>query len=155
MSDGAIEGVMTRRLTVIPDERGRLMEILRRDDDLFSAFGQVYLTTAYPGVVKAWHAHDRQDDCMCCVRGMIKLVLFDARPDSPSHGQVSELFLGDHSPLLVRIPRGVLHGFKNIARVEALIVNVVSRPYDRDDPDERRIPVDDPSVPYDWTRRDC
>ena len=31
-----IEGVKTKSLRVIPDERGRVMEILRADDDLSS-----------------------------------------------------------------------------------------------------------------------
>jgi dTDP-4-dehydrorhamnose 3,5-epimerase len=67
-----IEGIKIKRLKVIPDERGRLMEILRRDDELFQEFGQVYLTTTYPGVVKAWHLHARQTDNIACLQGMIK-----------------------------------------------------------------------------------
>ena len=55
-----IEGVKTKKLKVIPDERGRLMEMLRCDDDLFIQFGQAYLTTGYPGVVKGWHYHKKQ-----------------------------------------------------------------------------------------------
>jgi len=30
-----IEGVKVKKLKVIPDERGRLMEIMRSDDDFF------------------------------------------------------------------------------------------------------------------------
>ena len=52
-----IDGVMIKKLKVIADERGRLMEILRADDEMFTGFGQVYMTTAYPGVVKGWHYH--------------------------------------------------------------------------------------------------
>ena len=47
-----IEGVKVKKLKVIPDERGRLMEILRNDDECYEKFGQVYMTTNYPGVVK-------------------------------------------------------------------------------------------------------
>ena len=70
-----INDVQTKLLKVIPDERGRLMEMLRSDDDLFHKFGQVYMTTAYPGVVKAWHYHKLQTDHFVCVRGMMKVVL--------------------------------------------------------------------------------
>ena len=52
-----IYGVIIKKLKVIADERGRLMEILRADDNFFQNFGQVYTTTAYPGVVKGWHYH--------------------------------------------------------------------------------------------------
>ncbi|NLT23291.1 MAG: dTDP-4-dehydrorhamnose 3,5-epimerase, partial [Syntrophorhabdus sp.] len=57
-----IDGVAIKMLKVIPDERGRLMEILRSDDEIFTRFGQVYMTTTYPQVVKAWHYHGKQDD---------------------------------------------------------------------------------------------
>ena len=54
-----IDGVKVKKLKIIPDDRGRLMEILRADDGIFKKFGQVYMTTAFPGVVKAWHYHKK------------------------------------------------------------------------------------------------
>ncbi len=88
-----IEGVKTKKLKVIPDERGRLMEMLRSDDDVFIKFGQVYMTTAYPGVVKGWHYHKIQTDSFIVVKGMMKVVLYDARGDSPSYKVLMELFI--------------------------------------------------------------
>lgn len=145
-----IEGVWTKALKVIPDERGRLMEILRADDEGFRKFGQVYMTTNYPGVVKAWHLHEVQEDMVCCVKGMIKLVLFDAREDSPTKGTVGEYFLGDHNPRLVRVPAGVYHGWKGISEEESVVVNIPSEVYDYDAPDEHRLAWDTPEIPYDW-----
>lgn len=130
------------------------MEILRRDDDLFAGFGQVYLTTAYPGVVKAWHCHTRQTDQFCVVSGMIRLALWDDREGSPTRGRVQELFLGDHNHLLVQIPHRVWHGFKGIGPAEALLINIASEPYRHGDPDELRLPPDTPAIPWDWGRRD-
>ena len=74
-----IKGVKIKELRVIPDERGWLMEILRCDDELFKKFGQVYVTTAYPGVVKAWHLHKKQTDNFTCIHGSMKVVLYDDR----------------------------------------------------------------------------
>ncbi|MFM7200905.1 MAG: dTDP-4-dehydrorhamnose 3,5-epimerase family protein [Myxococcota bacterium] len=147
-------GVEIKRLKVIPDERGRLMEILRRDDAIFCGFGQVYLTTAWPGVVKAWHRHQHQTDHFCVVRGMIKLVLYDGRPASPTFEHFEEHYIGDHQPALIQIPAGVYHGFKNVSDVEALVINCVTEPYDAQNPDEERLPAHDGPIPYDWTRRD-
>ena len=149
-----IAGVKTKRLTVHPDERGRLIEILRRDDELFAGFGQAYITTAYPGVVKAWHYHARQTDNFTCLSGSIKLVLFDNRQRSPTQGEVNELFLGVDNRLLVQIPVGVYHGFKCIGLSEAMVLNIPSEPYDYKQPDEFRIPPHDPSVPYDWSLKE-
>lgn len=145
-----IDGVRTKSLRVIPDERGRLMEILRCDDDVFEKFGQVYMTTTYPGVVKAWHSHKKQNDNITAIKGMLKLVLYDNREGSPTQGEVNEFFIGSDNPTLVHVPKSVLHGWKCISTEEALVINCVTEPYNYNDPDEQRLPFDSPDVPYDW-----
>lgn len=149
-----IDGVNVKELKVISDERGRLMEMLRRDDPIFKQFGQIYLTTAYPGVVKAWHYHKQQWDHFVCVTGMMKVVLYDARDDSPTHGEVNEFFLGDHHPILLQIPPLVYHGFKCISDGEAIVINTASEVYDHNEPDEFRVPAHENDIPYDWARKD-
>jgi len=145
-----IEGVKLKDLKVIPDERGRLMEILRADDELFEKFGQVYMTTAYPGVVKAWHYHKKQVDNMTVVKGMMKIALYDAREDSPTRGEVNEFFLGDHNFKLIQIPKLVYHGFKCISQEEAIVVNIPTQVYNYKHPDEFRIDPYHNDIPYDW-----
>lgn len=145
-----IHGVRTKKLHPIPDERGRLMEILRSDEEVFERFGQVYMTTAYPGVVKGWHYHKKQNDNFAVVRGTIKLVLYDRREDSPTHGEVNEFFLGVHNPLLVRIPALVLHGFKGVGTEEAIVINCPTEVYNYREPDEFRVDPFSQEVPYDW-----
>lgn len=149
-----IDGVKTKKLKVVPDERGRLMEILRNDDELFLGFGQVYMTTTYPGVVKAWHKHEKQTDNVCCVAGLIKLVLYDGRKGSKTEGQLEMHYLGVHSPLLVQIPAGVYHGWMCVSPEEAVVVNIPTRPYDHQAPDEQRLDPRSDKIPYDWTRKD-
>ncbi|MCD6119638.1 dTDP-4-dehydrorhamnose 3,5-epimerase family protein [bacterium] len=149
-----IYGVKFKSLKVIPDERGRLMEILRSDDPDFDRFGQVYLTTGYPGAVKAWHFHRKQTDHFCVVSGMMKVVLYDARDDSETHGVINEFFMGEHNPSFLKIPPFVYHGFKTISEHEALLINIPTEVYDYNEPDEHRVPPHDGSVPYDWHRKD-
>jgi dTDP-4-dehydrorhamnose 3,5-epimerase len=149
-----IHDVKTKTLRVIPDERGWLMEILRADEpELFSKFGQVYVSATYPGVVKAWHYHKHQVDHFACVAGMVKLVLIDTREDSPTNGAINEFFLGAQNPTLVQVPNLVYHGWKCIGLEPSLVVNVPTEPYRYNDPDEYRL---DPhgTLPYDWTSKD-
>jgi dTDP-4-dehydrorhamnose 3,5-epimerase len=145
-----IEGVATKRLKVIPDERGHLMECLRNDDELFIKFGQMYMTTTLPGVVKGWHLHRLQWDNVVCVKGMIKLALYDAREGSATQGEVGEFFIGEHNPMLVRIPPGLYHGWKCVSTDEAYIVNAPTEVYAYDKPDQEELPQDSPLIPYDW-----
>lgn len=149
-----IDGVKTKKLRVIPDDRGWLTEILRADEeDLFRGFGQVYVSATYPGVVKAWHYHKLQLDNFACVAGMVKLVLVDTRPGSPTEGVVNEFTVGSLNPLLVQVPKLVYHGWKCIGTEVALVVNVPTEPYRYDEPDEYRLEPHG-TLPYDWSRRD-
>jgi len=145
-----IKGVQIKKLKTIPDERGRLVEILRNDDDIFKNFGQAYITTNYPGVVKAWHMHNHQEDNVCCISGMIKLVLFDGREKSTSFGKLMELFIGNHNTLLIQIPKYIYHGWKCISQTESIVINIPDRPYNYANPDEVRLPFDTDKIPYDW-----
>ncbi len=145
-----ISGVKTKKLKIHPDERGRVMEILRSDDEIFEKFGQVYLTTTYPSVVKAWHLHKVQTDSICCLRGMIKLVLYDGRIGSRTLGEINEFFIGEHNPSLIQIPKQVYHGWKCVSEEEALIINTPTHPYNPEKPDEYRLPYDTELVPYGW-----
>jgi dTDP-4-dehydrorhamnose 3,5-epimerase len=122
-----IHGVKIKKLKVIPDERGRLMELLRADEEIFEKFGQVYVTTTYPDIVKAWHKHSKQADNLACVSGMVKVGLFDAREGSPTYREINEFYLGIHNPILLHIPAGVYHGWMRISVEEAVVVNAPHR----------------------------
>ena len=145
-----INGVKVKKLKVVPDERGRLMEILRSDDEFFTNFGQVYMTTNYPGIIKAWHYHKKQTDNVACIKGMIKLVMYDSREDSPTKGEINELFIGEQNPALVHIPNNVYHGWKCVSETESVVINCPTELYDYKNPDEFRLPYNSDEIPYDW-----
>ena len=148
-----IAGVEVKRLVKHVDDRGYLMEILRADDAIFQAFGQIYVSMNYPGVIRAWHWHAHQDDHFCAIRGMIQVPLYDLREDSPSYGELNEFFLGEDNPILLKIPRGVAHGYKTLGVVPSLLLNLPTRPYDREQPDEHRLPWNTERIPYSWETR--
>jgi len=145
-----IEGVAVRQLKTLADERGWLMEILRQDWDVFEKFGQVYITAAYPNVVKAWHMHKKQTDHLVCITGMVKLVLYDGRKGSKTKGEINEFVIGEQNHALVKVPPEVWHGFKVISQKTALVMNTPTELYDYKTPDEYRLPPDTKEIPYDW-----
>lgn len=145
-----IHGVKVKELKVFPDERGWLAEILRCDDEIFEKFGQVYFTTSYPGVVKAWHYHKLQADHFACIKGMLLVVLYDGREDSPTYREINEFVIGDKNLLLVKIPPLIYHGSKALGTETAYVVNIPTLPYNRREPDEYRLPPDAGEIPYKW-----
>lgn len=148
-----IEGVRIKQLTRHVDERGYVMEILRDDDEVFIKFGQVYLSTCYPGVVKAWHAHERQTDNFCVIKGHAKIGLYDGRKDSPTYGQTETYILGEMNPILLQIPPLVWHGQMAIGNEPSFLLNIPTEHYDRESPDELRAEPFDERFGYEWQVR--
>ena len=145
-----IQGVEIKQLTRHADERGYLMELVRSDDAIFSKFGQCYVSMNYPGVVRAWHWHKKQDDFFVVVKGMIKVGLFDMREGSPTRGEADEYYLGDNNNIVLKIPPGVAHGYKTVGTEPSLLVNFPSELYNREQPDEYRLPWDTDQIPFNW-----
>ena len=148
-----IEGVEIKKLRIIPDKRGFLMEILRSDDPLFQKFGQVYLTSAKYGVAKAWHYHKFQDDYFVCLLGKILVVLYDQRKNSSTYREVNEFEMSDpkfKDSYLLKIPKGVVHGFTPLEPPEARLLNIPTELYNYQKPDEYRYPWNSSEVPYNW-----
>lgn len=146
-----IDGVVIKDLITHIDERGFFREIIRVTDDFFSeGFGQWSHSLMYAGVTKAWHIHKVQVDWWYVASGVLKVALYDTRPDSPSVRETMELLMGENqASCVLRVPPGVAHGCKAIAGPVNLFY-VTSRVYDPSD--EGRIPYDDPAIGYDWLR---
>lgn len=149
-----IQGVVAKKLKPLVDERGLLMEILRSDESMFDRFGQCYVTVVHPGIVKGWHYHKKQFDHFCCLQGTAKVVLYDGREDSLTHQEVNEFILSLDSPLLVKIPPYVFHGFTAEGEQGAMILNLPTEPYNYSEPDEYRESPFSEKIPYDWGRVD-
>jgi dTDP-4-dehydrorhamnose 3,5-epimerase len=146
-----IEGVHLKPLRRFADDRGYLMELVRADDPYFTQFGQTVVTVSYPGVIKAFHWHERQDDYWAVLSGMAQVVLYDRRDGSPTHGETDVYYLGQYNLQLVAIPRGVAHGYRVLGPEPAMLLYTVTRAYDPSNPDEHRIPYDDPTISFDWS----
>ncbi len=149
-----IEGVKIKKLKVIKDSRGFLMEILRSDDKIFKKFGQVYITFCKYGIAKAWHYHKLQDDYFVCLDGKALIGLYDARKKSKTYGKTAKFILsapeerGEH--IVLKIPKGVVHGFTALTKKGAKILNIPTKTYNYKKPDEYRIPWNTEKIPFRW-----
>lgn len=148
MKNTEIDGVYVEPLKKIPDERGCILHMLRRDDPLYEEFGEIYFSVVYPNVVKGWHLHKQMTLNYAVISGMIKLVLFDNRDGSPTKGNLRELFIGEDDYCLVKIPPLIWNGFKGIGEKKSIVANLASIPHD---PDEiiRKDPFSE-DIPYEW-----
>ena len=144
-----IHGVIVRPLRQIADERGKIMHMLRSDDPDFQRFGEIYFSMVYPGAIKAWHIHTRMTLNYAVISGMIKMALYDSRPDSPTAGEIQEIYAGENNYVRITVPPMVYNGFKGIGTVPAYVANCATIPHD---PDEiKRLDPFSKDIPYDWS----
>jgi len=146
---GLIDGVALFEMKNVLGQHGHLTEIYRSDWKLDDAgVEQVFQTVFEAGGVSAWHAHELTRDRLFVSVGTMRIVLYDARPDSPSCGRVNELRLGAPRPGLVSIPPKVWHGVENLSSERAVLLNLVDRAYRYERPDHLRLPADSDQIPY-------
>ena len=146
-----IDGVKIVPLRQIVDERGKIMYMLKATDPHFIQFGEIYFSCAWPGTVKAWHIHTTMVINNAVLSGRAKLVMYDAREDSRTHGELQEVFLGEDNYVLVQIPPGIANGYKAYGDKMVILANCATEPHD---PEEMlRMDPFDNDIPYDWSIR--
>ena len=143
-----INDVKIISLKQISDERGKIMHMLRCDNEWFEGFGEIYFSCVYPEVVKGWHIHKKMTLNYAVPHGQIKLVLFDDRKYSSTKGEIQEIFMGVNNYCLVIIPPMVWNGFKGIGNEMSIVANCSTIPHDSNEID--RIDHFGPKIPYDW-----
>lgn len=144
-----IDGVKITPLRQMLDERGKIMHMLRADALHFIQFGEIYFSFIHPGVIKGWHIHKRMTLNYAVPIGKIKLVLYDDREDSPTKGELMEIFTGPEDYKLITIPPLIWNGTKCVSETSAIIANCATLPHD---PDEiERLNPFDKKIPYDWS----
>jgi len=157
-----INGVKIKKLIVrqdIPDtplvdnnQTGFLLEVLRDDDKLQKKFGQTTFTVAYPGTIKAFHWHKKQDDLWFVATGKAKVVLHDLRQRSKTFGQTQVIYAGTDNYQLILIPAGVVHGYQVVGDSPVMLFYHTTRHYNSKNPDEQRLAYNDPAINFDWQK---
>lgn len=146
-----IEGVTIIPLRTILDERGMVRHMLKKTDPHFKQFGEIYFSVIFPNAIKAWHVHRKMELNYAVVSGNIKLVLYDARENSKTKGEIQEIFMGEDNYVLVTVPPHVVNGFKAIGNEKAIVANCATIPHD---PDEiERFDPFDKGIGYTWDLR--
>jgi len=144
----AVEGVQVIPLERIADKRGAVLHMLRLTDPHFTRFGEIYFSTVYPGVVKAWKNHRRMTVNYACIHGRIRIVLYDDRAGSATAGALMEIVVSLEEYALIVIPSGIWHGFQGIAEHVSILANCATEPHDPDELD--RLDPYSSEIPYRW-----
>lgn len=133
-----IDGVYLKELKAHVDDRGDVIELWSTAWDDYKE-GKVidtlhsYQSATDPGVVKCWHLHAIHTDQFTVTRGKLQVSLVDLRKDSPTFGIANYVVMGEGIPRYLKIPPGIMHGWKALGDKESIVVNYQSHPYDAED----------------------
>ena len=129
---GKIQDVVVYPIKKFVDERGWLAELFRHDElneEFYPAMA--YISVTEPLFQRGPHEHINQADLFCFIgAGNFKLRLWDNREDSPTYRNVMTMFVGADNPQAIIIPKGVVHAYKNVSRIEkGVVINCPNRLY--------------------------
>ena len=144
-----IDGVQVVPLKRYADERGSVLLMLKETDPHFVRFGEIYFSTVFAGVVKAWKNHRRLSANYACIHGRIRVALHDDREGSPTHGSTMAVEISPEEYALVVIPPGVWHGFQGLGEPVSILANCATEPSDPAELD--RLDPDAGPIPFDWS----
>ena len=118
-------------LSMHEDSRGWLLELYREDQAALDQIpAMAYASMTLPGVSRGPHEHVEQTDRFCFFGPSdFEIVLWDNRPASPTFNNRMKFIAGHTSPSLVVVPKGVVHGYRNIGAESGLILNLPDRLY--------------------------
>ncbi len=148
-----IHGMVFRRLPPLEDERGDVTELFRPSWGFHpDPLAYVYRVMLRPGAIKGWVVHQKQDDRIAVVDGVMTWAFFDNREQSPTCKLLSVLTFSERNRTLFSIPAGVFHAVKNTGQSDAVFINMPNRAYDHADPDKYRLPLKNDLIPFDFSR---
>lgn len=148
-----IIGVIIKELKIYSDDRGFFAEILKAGEKNFKEIKQTSYTETYPGIIKAFHWHKKQWDFWFVARGMAQVVLYDLRKKSSTNGETQVIYAGEDNRVVIAIPPGVAHGYRVLGSKKVGLFYHTTQAYDPQNPDEERIPFDDPKIGFDWSTK--
>jgi len=139
---GKIHDVVVKPLTKYLDERGWLAELFRSDEVAGEMMPvMAYISMTQPGVARGPHEHVEQTDYFCFIGPSdFKIYLWDKRPDSPTYGVKQIVFAGLDLPMMMTVPPGVVHAYKNVGIENGIVFNAPNKLFAGEN---RKQPVDE------------
>tara|TARA_B100000945_G_scaffold321484_1_gene336341 strand:- start:769 stop:1227 length:459 start_codon:yes stop_codon:yes gene_type:complete len=143
-----LEGMSIRNLSVVENEKGSVLHMIRSDSEYFEKFGEIYFSEVMPNVIKGWKKHKITTQNFVVPVGRIKLVLYDQRQDSGTSEMVFETELGRNNYKMITIPPQIWYGFQGLSNDVSIIANLIDNPHDPEESES--LDISDTTIPYNW-----
>ncbi len=145
-----IDGIQIHPLKVFPDERGKVMHMLRSDAPFFEEFGEVYFSLVNANIVKGWKQHKKMTQHFAVPIGNMKIVFYDDRKESPTYKKIQEVSIGEDNYQLIKVPPMIWYAFGALNNKKALLTNCADMPHDPEE--SATLELSDKTIPYSWEK---
>ena len=144
-----ISGVGVPELKNLITTNGMTTEVFRPEWNLLREnLDHIIHVVLRPNAISAWHMHELRTDLIFVTEGVVRIVLYDDRRDSPTYKKMNVINAARMRPTAVTIPNGVWHGLQNLEQSCSSFLNCSNHAYNYEDPDEWRLPSNTTEIPY-------
>ena len=146
MDNISIEGVILTPLKIIQHPLGNIYHGMKKNDQGFVGFGEVYFSTIKFGETKGWNKHKRMTLNLVVPVGKVIFVLYDSREKSNTKGNLLQVEISVDAYQRLTVPPGVWLAFKGKGDGINLILNVADMEHDPDGVERLNLKL----IEYNW-----
>ena len=139
----SLDDILVTPLKRIPTVGGDVMHGLKKSDNGFNGFGEVYFSWVEQGAIKAWKCHQRMTLNLIVPVGEVSFV-FHITNQKISFRTEN---IGEERYLRLTVPPGIWFGFKGIATERSLLTNLADMTHDSDE----LLRKETSEFDYDWS----
>jgi len=142
-----LDSMFKTDLNIISTENGKVMHGMKKFDNGFTNFGELYFSTVEQGAIKAWKLHKKMTLNLIVPVGKVLFCFVDAREKSTTYKKPFKIILSQNPYFRLTVPPNIWFGFKGLHNRINMITNIADIPHD---PDEMmRKKIDD--IEMDWS----
>ena len=145
MDDFSLDNILVTPLKRITTEGGDVMHALKKSDNGYNGFGEVYFSWVEQGAIKAWKCHQRMTLNLVVLLGEVSFVFH--LTDQKDGFRVEDI--GEARYVRLTVPPGIWFGFQGQASGNNLLMNVADMVHDPDELLRKSVT----EIQYNWARK--
>ena len=139
----SLDDILVTPLKRIPTVGGDVMHGLKKSDNGFNGFGEVYFSWVEQGAIKAWKCHKLMTLNLVVPLGEVSFVFHLTNQKNNFRTEN----IGEERYVRLTVPPGIWFGFQGLSSGYSLLMNVIDQEHDPDEVLRKEIS----EIDYDWS----
>ena len=118
-----VNSIKIKNLKIIKNKKGDIIKFLKKKDNLFKGFGEIYFSEIYSNQQKGWNFH-KKNTCLISVPfGNVNFKIFN-----PEKKIMTSIAINKKNQKIIQIPPGNWFMFYSKTK-KSLVVNLMNKPH--------------------------